>query len=641
MGVRSGRPRWSTRAVRLHDAAGFPGVRRQSEESLTFLSPTWSVEWRGDYYPALYGPGGGRRCGDGASRRRRTADIIRGFKAHAELGGFARQGIAVMLCRGADRPRPISRSTSTSASSGGSRSQVADDGRIRTDPRAGHTDPPARATSWRTPSPGIRAASSTASGQVHPVVKEAMARGLRSTSATARTQLRMARLVLDAGIVPETLGADIHGYNTEVPKPAGTPRAHPDTELISSQSTRFSLVRAMTGLIACGLSLEQVVPMVTRNAAPCWVARTRWARSPRDRRRRHRAAGPAGPLFPPGQRGTEVIAERLLIPELCLRAGRPTDADAPILPQAVAAGAGRSRTEGPCSRARPRSAAPRRHASGGEHAPARPRRSAWPGATSSPSSSAALADQRFHDVAVRAQHHGPRPEPVTSPRASGPEHPRRSPGRARPGVRGARTAVRGSACSERTGSRPAGTGRTRQRRDHRVRLAAAPLVERPEAVVARPFVAVARPPVAHQEDERSERRLDRVEDRPVAGLGQLARRARQRDPADLSTSEFGWNVPSRTVISSSEPTSRGPAAHVPRLPDLGTEETLEPGLLDDLPGALLVRLAPLELPFGRSIAVAGAVDERTSPRRSDAARRTAPPAAGISGARRPSTRPVA
>ena len=35
--------------------------------------------------------------------------------------------------------------------------------------------------------------------------------------------------------------------------------------------------------------------------------------------------------------GTEVIAERLLMPELCLRAGRPIDADAPILPQAVAA----------------------------------------------------------------------------------------------------------------------------------------------------------------------------------------------------------------------------------------------------------------------------------------------------------------
>jgi dihydroorotase len=32
-----------------------------------------------------------------------------------------------------------------------------------------------------------------------------------------------------------------------------------------------------------------------------------------------------------------VIAERLLMPGLCLRAGRRIDADAPILPQAVAA----------------------------------------------------------------------------------------------------------------------------------------------------------------------------------------------------------------------------------------------------------------------------------------------------------------
>jgi dihydroorotase len=35
--------------------------------------------------------------------------------------------------------------------------------------------------------------------------------------------------------------------------------------------------------------------------------------------------------------GTEVVAERLLRPAFCLRAGMRFDADAPILPQAIAA----------------------------------------------------------------------------------------------------------------------------------------------------------------------------------------------------------------------------------------------------------------------------------------------------------------
>ena len=168
-----------------------------------------------------------------------------------------------------------------------------------------------------------------------------MARGLRiDVGHGSHFSFDVARRVLDAGIIPDTLGADLHGYNTEVPRPAGTPPgAHPDPELHPfAGSTRFSLARAMTGLIACGLSLEQVVPMVTRNAArmlgredevgtlrPGTVADVTVLE---DRRGRFSLRDNGG---------TEVIAERLLMPELCLRAGRRIDADAPILPQAVAA----------------------------------------------------------------------------------------------------------------------------------------------------------------------------------------------------------------------------------------------------------------------------------------------------------------
>ncbi len=101
---------------------------------------------------------------------------------------------------------------------------------------------------------------------------------------------------------------------------------------------RFSLVQAMSSLMTLGLSLEQVVPMVTTNAAAML-----------------RLSDGTGTLQPGAQadvtvlselngkfrlhdnEGTEVVAERLLQPDFCLRAGKRHDAMAPILPAAVAA----------------------------------------------------------------------------------------------------------------------------------------------------------------------------------------------------------------------------------------------------------------------------------------------------------------
>ena len=61
-------------------------------------------------------------------------------------------------------------------------------------------------------------------GKVHPMVREALARGLKTdVGHGSHFSFKMARLVLEAGIVPDTLGADMHGYNTTIPKPRGTP----------------------------------------------------------------------------------------------------------------------------------------------------------------------------------------------------------------------------------------------------------------------------------------------------------------------------------------------------------------------------------------------------------------------------------
>lgn len=321
-----------------------PGFRKFVVEPaatrvLAFLSAYLVGGLEGHYYPALYGPDGVDVAAT-VRAAQENADLIRGIKGHAEIGGVARWGLEVLrlgaeIAREADLPLYVHF------------------GQLWPLPRDGASQPDPDTILPRVVEllrPGdILAHPFTRhpggfvdrGGRVHPVVREALARGLRiDVGHGSHFSFDVARRVLDAGIVPDTLGADLHGYNTEVPRPAGTPAgAHPDPELHPfAGSTRFSLARAMTGLMACGLRLEQVVPMVTRNAA-----------------RMLGREGEVGTLRPGAvadvtvlddlrgrfslrdNGGTEVVAERLLMPAFCLRAGRRVDADAPILPRAVAA----------------------------------------------------------------------------------------------------------------------------------------------------------------------------------------------------------------------------------------------------------------------------------------------------------------
>jgi dihydroorotase len=176
-------------------------------------------------------------------------------------------------------------------------------------------------------------------GKVHPVAREAIANGIKvDVGHGSHFSFKMAKVALDAGIVPDTLGADMHGYNTAVPRPAGTPEQHSDQDHMFFGATRFSLVSAMTAMLACGLKLEQVIPMVTTNAA-----------------KMARMEGTIGTLIPGvcadvsvlnDDRGrwvlsdnekTQVVTDRMLTPAFCLRAGERFDADASILPVAQAA----------------------------------------------------------------------------------------------------------------------------------------------------------------------------------------------------------------------------------------------------------------------------------------------------------------
>jgi dihydroorotase len=180
-------------------------------------------------------------------------------------------------------------------------------------------------------------------GEVHHVIRAALDRGLKiDVGHGSHFSYRLARKALDAGIVPHTLGADMHGYNTqipEIPAPAGTPEEHCDDENHPFKGqARFSLIQAMSSMMALGLSLEDVVPMVTANPAKMLgltdtlgslaIGRTADVSVLHDDR---------GRFLLRDNEDHRVVAERLLRPAFCLRAGNRFDADSPILPAAIAA----------------------------------------------------------------------------------------------------------------------------------------------------------------------------------------------------------------------------------------------------------------------------------------------------------------
>jgi dihydroorotase len=303
---------------------------------VAFLSAYLVGGLEGHYYSSLYRPD----CLDIEATVRVAAanrDLVKGIKAHAELGGFARWGVDVIksaaeIGRRAHLPVyihfgqlwPLPHQDGKSVDPDTILTQVVD--LMKPDDILAH--PFSR-------HPGGFVSKN---GRLHPLVREAVARGLKiDVGHGSHFSFNVARTVLDAGILPDTLGADMHGHNTHAAKAGAVPDDTDGAHLFAGK-TRFSLVSAMTSMMALGLSLEQVVPMVTSNAA-----------------RMLGLQGEAGHLRVGGiadisvlsdergqwtlrdNEGTEVRANRLLEPLFCLRAGEMIRATAPILPRLSAA----------------------------------------------------------------------------------------------------------------------------------------------------------------------------------------------------------------------------------------------------------------------------------------------------------------
>ena len=314
-------------------------VKAKRSRVYTYLSAYLVGGMEGHYYPSLYKPD----CLDvDASVRsaKNNPDIVKGIKAHAELGGFARWGIEVMrmaaeIGRQAELPVYIHFGQLWPLPESGANGVDAD---TILDQVVGLLKPGDILAHPFTRHPG---GFVNREGRVHDIVKQAMAMGLKvDVGHGSHFSYKMARIALDAGIVPDTLGADMHGYNTTVPKPKapGTPDSHPDKEHMFFGSVKFSLVSAMTAMLALKLPIEHVVAMATCNTQKVFGLPADYG---------HLGIGALADISVLGDErgrfvlqdneGTQLVTDRLLTPAFCILGGVRHDSVAPILPQVRAA----------------------------------------------------------------------------------------------------------------------------------------------------------------------------------------------------------------------------------------------------------------------------------------------------------------
>ena len=314
-------------------------VNPKKSRIFTYLSSYLVGGMEGHYYPSLYKPD----CVDVAATVKSALanpDIVKGFKAHAELGGFARWGVEVIrqaaeIGAQAKLPIYIHFGQLWPLPADGDNGIDADTILAQVVPLLKKGDILAHPFT-RHPGGFV-----DRKGKVHAIVQEAIAKGLKiDVGHGSHFSYKMAQIALQAGIVPDTLGADMHGYNTTIPKPsmAGTPDEHSDKDHMFFGQVKFSLVSAMTAMLALGIPIEHVVAMSSWNPQ-------RYFGLPDDIG--HLGVGALADISVLNDdrgrfelidnEGTKITSDRMLTPAFCFRDGIRHDVRSPILPQILAA----------------------------------------------------------------------------------------------------------------------------------------------------------------------------------------------------------------------------------------------------------------------------------------------------------------
>jgi len=200
----------------------------------------------------------------------KNRDIVKGIKCHAEVAGYSRWGIETLgLGKEASRATKVpvyvhlGRLWAEENGTAIDPDSVIDDALPLLDPGDILAHP-------FTKHPG---AFVSREGKVHPLIFEAMARGVRiDVGRGGHMSFNAARIALDAGVVPFTIGGDIHGYTIRRRDEtsvwgAGAFGGEQGQLTTIGGTGAFSLVQVMNELIALGVGLTDVIRMVTVNAA--------------------------------------------------------------------------------------------------------------------------------------------------------------------------------------------------------------------------------------------------------------------------------------------------------------------------------------------------------------------------------------
>lgn len=301
---------------------------------LCFISAYLVGGLEGHLYPDLYGP-----VGVNAEHTVRVAkenlDIVRGIKAHAEIGGQSRWGMEVIkigkkianevgvplyIHLGQLWPTADSAPIPDADELISELVPIMDEGDVMAHPFTRH--------------PGGFVSEA---GEIHPIMLEAVhKKGVHvDVGHGSHFSFKVARKVLAAGVVPYTLGADMHGYNVKIPN------ANDDDERAKNPFfgvAPFNLTIAMSELLHLGVSLPEVVAMVTQNPAKLLRMEDEIGTLAGGR-----AADVSlirveeGRFKLSDNTGEEVVSDRLVRPVLCLKDGKRFDADSPLVPDAIAA----------------------------------------------------------------------------------------------------------------------------------------------------------------------------------------------------------------------------------------------------------------------------------------------------------------
>jgi dihydroorotase len=333
VGVRSG-------VTTLVDQGGpscmtIPGFRHfivEPAESrvLCFISMYLVGGMEGHLYPALYGP---EQVDVKATIRagRANSDIVKGVKAHAEIGGASRWGLEVVklgkrIASELGVPLYIHLGQIWPLKDGVTIDPdevvrelmpIMEPGDVLAHPFTRH--------------PGGFVSVET--GQVHPVVWAALDRGVTvDVGHGSHFSFEMARRTLTAGIRPNTLGADMHGYNVN---PPGSGKDAAVAENPFAGTAPFNLTIAMTELMALGMSLPEIVATVTSNPARMVRMGDTLGTLAVGREADVSVLNLLRGRFTLSDNsGETLVTDQMLTPDFALRGGRRVLADSPLIPPA-------------------------------------------------------------------------------------------------------------------------------------------------------------------------------------------------------------------------------------------------------------------------------------------------------------------